>query len=103
MNVKPKRKSSLDDSHLNQIIILKSICALTFSKSTADISAGCQINEIAARSGLKDEKEVLRYLFILEGQKLVAPCPDGDFTSKYWKITKDGVEAVRSIERIPAN
>lgn len=54
------------------------------------------ITTIAQLSGLKDEKETQRYLYILEGHKLVAPHPLGDFTSKFWSITKDGVQAVKS-------
>jgi hypothetical protein len=56
-----------------------------------------QINEIAELSGLRDEKETQRFLFILEGQKLVSPFPEGDFTSKTWQITSQGVQTLRHI------
>ena len=55
------------------------------------------INEISELSGVNDEKEVQRYLFILEGQKLVAPYPAGDFTSRTWHITKRGMKAMKTI------
>ncbi len=56
-----------------------------------------EISEIAERSGLDDEKEVLRSLYILEGAKFVSPNPVGDFTSKIWRITDDGVRAFQTI------
>ena len=57
------------------------------------------INEIATQSGLNDERETQRCLYILEGQKLVTPLPPGDFTSKTWQITKDGLRALNTISR----
>ena len=48
-------------------------------------------------SGIRDEKETQRFLFILEGQKLVSPFPEGDFTSKIWQITSHGVQTLRQI------
>lgn len=57
------------------------------------------ISEITSRAKLQDEKEVQRYLFILEGQKLVSPYPAGDFTSKTWAITKNGRSLVKKISR----
>jgi hypothetical protein len=59
-----------------------------------------KIEEINVNSGLNDEKETQRYLFILEGQKLVSPYPEGDFTSKTWYITKRGLEAVKLVSNI---
>lgn len=56
-----------------------------------------QIAELAELTGLRDEKEIQRSLYILEGHKFVSPCPEGDFTSKTWQITTDGVEAVKRI------
>jgi hypothetical protein len=56
-----------------------------------------QINEIAELSGLRDEKETQRFLFILEGQKLVSPFPVGDFTSKVWQITTQGIQTLKHI------
>ena len=56
-----------------------------------------EISEIAEKSGLSDEREVQRYLLILEGQKLVSPFPEGDFTSSRWYITTEGIRAIRTI------
>lgn len=62
-----------------------------------------QINEIAELSGLRDEKETQRFLFILEGQKLVSPFPEGDFTSRIWQITNQGVQTLRQISAAATN
>ena len=84
----PPKKKVISESYSHQINVLKTLSA------EGTYSAPRQLSEIAARSGLGDEKEVLRYLYILEGQKLVSPQPEGDFTSKTWCITKDGVRAL---------
>ncbi len=81
----------MSDTHRHQVAILKSMSAVTTSGSQYLIS------EITERSGIPDEKEVQRYLYILEGQKLVTPIPEGDFTSKHWQITNDGQRALRLI------
>ena len=86
----------LSSSHLNQITVLKAMCT---SEISSPEPRQYQINEISTLSGLNDEKEVQRYLFILEGQKLVTPQPEGDFTSKIWRITPDGSRALRTIAR----
>jgi hypothetical protein len=93
---KPKLPKNLSDSYVNQINVLKTLSRDGFS---AGLPRQFQLNEIAQLSGLSDEKEVQRYLFILEGQKLVAPHPAGDFTSKTWHITKDGVKALKVIQK----
>lgn len=85
---------TLSENHLKQITLLRTL--------STDVSPGqnprqYHINEIAAISGFRDEKEIQRYLFILEGQKLVEPCPAGDFTSKTWLITRRGIKAVKTI------
>ena len=91
----PKLTKNISDSYLNQITVLR-----TLSKDAPQTNPRLfQLNEIAELSGLRDEREVQRYLFILEGQKLVAPHPEGDFTSKTWQITRDGMRALRVIQR----
>ena len=90
----PTYSRSLSDTYVNQISVLKTLSnEQLINKNPRQF----QINEIAELSGVKDEKEVQRYLFILEGQKLVAPYPAGDFTSRTWHITKRGIRAVRTI------
>lgn len=99
----------LSDSHSHQINVLKTLSGSSLIRrseaaiiavrgAVAEPPRHFDINEIAEMSGLKDEKEVQRYLFILEGQKLVAPFPEGDFTSKTWHITKNGVKALKTIQ-----
>ncbi len=91
----PKLTKNISESYLNQITVLR-----TLSKDTPPTNPRLfQLNEIAELSGLRDEREVQRYLFILEGQKLVAPHPEGDFTSKTWQITRDGIRALRVIQK----
>lgn len=86
----------LTDSHIKQIRVLRAM-----SKDvTVEKSKQYKIEEINAISGLNDEKETQRYLFILEGQKLVSPFPNGDFTSRTWYITKRGLEAVKLVANI---
>lgn len=89
----------LSDSHFRQISVLRTMnLSDTKSQQNNKEPKQYQINEIASLSGVADEKEVQRYLFILEGQKMVAPFPAGDFTSKTWHITKLGVRALRTIQ-----
>ena len=71
------KKKRLSPSSVSQIQILHALA----SSSDASAPRRLEINEIAQRSGLGDEKETQRFLFILEGQKLVTPFPEGDFTS----------------------
>ena len=73
------KKKRLTPSSMSQIQILNALAP--HSTATPD-SRRLQITEIAQISGLVDEKETQRFLFILEGQKLVSPFPEGDFTSK---------------------
>ncbi len=84
----------ISDSHKNQIKMLR---ALSANVVTAPAKA-LQITEIAQAIGINDEREIQRNLFILEGQKLVSPLPAGDFTSRTWSITNEGLRAVKVIE-----
>lgn len=91
-NKTPKRLSS---SHINQISVLRVLAA----EEAENTPRHFHLHEIADLSGLKDEKETQRYLFILEGQKLVSPCPKGDFTSRVWHITSEGMHTVKHISK----
>lgn len=86
----------ITEGYLHQISILR-----VLSESTDNGSNGSgrhfQIHEIAEISGLKDERETQRFLYILEGQKLVSPHPAGDFTSRHWYITKEGIRALKTV------
>jgi len=91
-----EKNSATNDSSINQINLLR---VLSERAKTATDVRQFNINEISQLSKLNDEKEVQRYLFILEGQKLVTPFPAGDFTSKNWRITKDGVRILKTISQ----
>ena len=68
-NAKTK-KPPISDAFVHQINILK---ALSVQRSTSSEVRAVQIEEISELSGVCDDKEIQRYLFILEGQKLVSP------------------------------
>jgi hypothetical protein len=89
------KKKRLSPSSVSQIQILSALAPATATGAIEPRKL--EINEIAERSGLRDEKETQRFLFILEGQKLVTPFPEGDFTSKVWQITNQGVQTLRHI------
>jgi len=91
-----KRVKVLSDSYVQQINILK---VLSREQATTSVGGQFHINDIAVQSGVNDEREIQRCLYILEGQKLVTPLPPGDFTSKTWQITKDGLRALSTIAR----
>lgn len=97
MSKDAKLPRNVADSHVHQINVLKVLSG--GAHETASEPKQLQINEISSKSGLKDEKETQRYLFILEGQKLVTPMPEGDFTSRNWQITKNGLKAVKMIQK----
>lgn len=93
-----KLPKNISDNHLHQINVLKALSGVAAEIQPTEPKQ-LQIHEISAKSGLKDEKETQRYLFILEGQKLVTPLPAGDFTSRTWQITKQGIKAVKMIQK----
>jgi hypothetical protein len=57
-----------------------------------------EVTEIAHGLGVRDTDEILRSLYTLEGKHLVEPCPPGDFTSSFWRVTPIGVRAVTMFE-----
>jgi hypothetical protein len=93
------KKKRLSPSSVSQIQILHALASSTDAPEPRRL----EITEIAQRSGLVDEKETQRFLFILEGQKLVTPFPEGDFTSKIWQITSQGVQTLRQISSAMTN
>ena len=52
------------------------------------------ITEISSSTGIRNNDEVRRALYILEGKTLVQPEPAGDLTSNVWKVTTLGARAV---------
>jgi DNA-binding IclR family transcriptional regulator len=96
-----QKNKRLSPSSISQIQILNALANGNNGGNTEPRSL--EITEIAERSGLRDEKETQRFLFILEGQKLVTPCPPKDFTSKIWQITSQGVQTLKQISAVMAN
>jgi hypothetical protein len=99
----PSAVRKLTESHLNQITVLRAMAGMLPNTEGLMANDGkgdlhLQIEEISEVTNLDDEKEIQRILFILEGQKLVAPYPEGDFTSRIWHITREGSKALKSIE-----
>ena len=92
------KKKRLPPSSVSQIQILNALAPVQ-NLAPAEPKR-LQINEIAEISGLRDERETQRFLFILEGQKLVSPFPEGDFTSKVWQITNQGVQTLKQISAV---
>ncbi len=104
-------KKRLSEDDLHQINVLRTLGGAKGPGRTAPQGLSSQITvsteakkeyhiqEIAELCGLKDEKEVQRYLFILEGQKYVSPSPQGDFTSKVWQITSEGARVLKDINK----
>lgn len=88
------RSREVNDSYLKQVNVLKIL-----GTNQQGVVRQYRIEEIAELSGLNDEKECQRHLYILEGHKLVAPYPEGDFTSKTWRITQQGISIIRSLTR----
>jgi DNA-binding IclR family transcriptional regulator len=95
------KNKRLSPSSISQIQILNALA--NGATGGSNEPRRLEITEIAERSGLRDEKETQRFLFILEGQKLVSPFPEGDFTSKIWQITSQGVQTLRQISSVMAN
>ena len=96
-NKNQKNPATTGEIYNNQISVLKVLSKNTIIQSEP---RALHINDISEMSGLRDEKETQRYLFILEGQKLVAPSPAGDFTSKNWHITRDGLRAMKKVNNL---
>ena len=73
------KKKRLSPSSVSQIQILSALAPET--SPLTNEPRRLQINEIAE----------------ISGQKLVTPFPEGDFTSKIWEITTQGVQTLRHI------
>ncbi len=77
----------------NIVTVLQEMCI----GSNPDQSRTFQFHEIVQRTG-KDDREVQRALFILEGHKFVTPLPKGDFTSKNWAVTPIGIRVLSTLK-----
>jgi len=85
----------VDSVQKNQIAVLRT---MSTSARIQESPKKYQLHELTSLSGMDDEKETQRILYILEGQKYVTPSPPGDFTSKIWHITQDGMKAVNVLK-----
>ena len=57
-----------------------------------------ELSEITQVTMVRDQDEILRALYTLEGKGLVSPEPEGDFTSTKWKISEAGLGTLEVIE-----
>jgi hypothetical protein len=93
-----KVPSGINESVLSQLQILRAL--VNISGDSEGTTKHIDIDEISRSSRLSDSKETQRYLFILEGQKFVAPFPEGDLTSRRWCITASGRQAVKQFKGV---
>ena len=104
-NFKLSEKSHISDSEVRVLKTLSSrkpSCPVTASNPEPLFSkALLEVGEISFASGLRDNDEVLRALYTLEGKNLVSPHPEGDFTSDVWQITDGGLQALSILEASP--
>lgn len=62
-----------------------------------------ELIEITHFCSIRDQDEILRALYTLEGKGLVSPDPEGDFTSTKWKMTEVGFGTLEVIENSISN
>jgi hypothetical protein len=104
-------KPGVSERHMCQIQVLQSLviyqnsCKVPQSiNDKSEVSSTtvslANIDFIASYTGIDDEKEVQRYLYILEGAKLVRPLPEGDLTSRHWQITEQGVKTLDDLAKL---
>lgn len=104
-------KNSDNESHSNYLKNQFDVLRFLYSKSSRekekiiDLNAQFTIDEITEATPIGDDREVLRALYSLEGQKLVTPYPPGDFTSNNWCLTETGKSVAEKIVsgKTPAN
>ncbi len=89
-NASSSSSARLPQAYQNQLNVLK---ILRRPNSTP-----MDLNDITVQTGHADEREAQRVLYILEGHRLVTPLPPGDLTSRSWKITPEGLQALHKFE-----
>lgn len=77
-----------------EVVVLQTLAK---SSSFCETSS-TDVSEISVSTGIRDNDEVLRALYTLEGKNLVCPEPAGDFTSHLWKITATGEKALQLMD-----
>lgn len=90
--LKLSEKAHISDLELR---VLRSFSSRIVPLSGLEVA---EISEISYAVGIRDNDEVLRALYTLEGKSLVSPDPEGDFTSSNWKITELGKRALSLLE-----
>jgi hypothetical protein len=93
-------KRKLNDTARFQIAMLEALsstCSKHMLQGRSDSAfTPVEINELISLTGSShDEKEIQRFLYVLEGQKLVCPVPEGDLTSRHWRLTSEGLDTLK--------
>ena len=86
-----------EKTHISEREVTVLRCLSSKQLSPADVNSA-EVSEIAYAIGIRDNDEVLRALYTLEGKSLVSPEPEGDFTSNNWQITTLGQKALYLLE-----
>jgi uncharacterized protein YqgQ len=94
MPKKPEKEKEVKE--VNQLKTQFKILTKLFNITSESQVMHVEISKLMECTGILDEKEMMRALFILEGHKLVNPNPAGDFTSRYWGITMEGIKLIKN-------
>jgi hypothetical protein len=87
----PMQSGSKKNISGSELVVLKCLAGSSPANRDRRIT---EISEISFNTGIRDNDEVLRALYTLEGKSLVQPEPRGDFTSHQWQITDVGMRAL---------
>ena len=68
-------------------------------QSCAPTEAQYTVADMVEGTDIGTADEVLRALYIMEGQKMVTPFPIGDFTSSHWCLTDGGADIASKLIR----
>lgn len=86
-----------DDYNRRQLEIIQFMHKTAVTSEMQPEEATYTVKEIASGSRLSDPEEVLRTLYIMEGQRMVSPYPEGDFTASHWNLTSYGIDIAEKI------
>jgi predicted transcriptional regulator len=98
----PAGKSNPIPSDIERYNTQVSVLQFMVEQSPREEVKQFRITDIASQLN-KDEKDIQRSLYVLEGHKLVTPMPPGDFTSTSWCVTESGLSAVKSLNSANAS
>lgn len=85
-------------NNLLSSIELKALRLLKDRRSLSKDRPTYEIAELCEALSIRDDDDVLRALYNLEGKDLVKPRPEGDLTSHHWEITEIGIRALQMLE-----